>query len=335
MFWLQRLGLPRISKQGFRVVSPVQVNHNPTRTIRPQRNDSATMTSTHSQPFTAATTTRTLPTMMLLLMIILVNLQVLTVFGMAWTSPSSSSSSSTPRHNRSSSTTRLQMNFLSDIGDALTGGKLVRQEAPPKYGQPLGTLSDDVLTLAIQERILTLTGEDFDVYEIDSDNNNAESQYIRVRGAMLSLTQDKMRIIDSMTNEVLAGLERKFVALVPTYEIYRGNFNEKIGWLEKATIALTETFEFHVEGGFGPFKPPAAYKLEGDFLERRFVMKNEKGEAVAKITEDRLLEFDNMNHYAIRIAPNMDPALVIACCCAIDEELEEEHQKRREHQAKR
>ena len=235
------------------------------------------------------------------------------------------------RHHHHHVVAPLQMNnFFSDIGDVLTGGKLEPQSGSPPYGQSLGSLSDDMTTFAVQERLLTLTGEDFDVYSVDTNNDNAETPFCNVKGAMLSPLQPKMRIVDSSTNEVLAGLERKFVALTPTYDIYRGDFQEKIGWLEKATIALTETFEFHVEGGFGVFKPPAAYKLEGDFLERRFVMKNDEGQCVAKISEDRIVEFDNMNHYSLRVAPKMDAALVVACCCAIDEELEEEHQKRRE-----
>jgi uncharacterized protein YxjI len=61
-------------------------------------------------------------------------------------------------------------------------------------------------------------------------------------------------------------------------------------------------------------------------------MKNDKGQVVAKISQDQIIEFDAFNHYQIRIAPGMDPVLVIACCCAIDEEFDEEHKKRKEEQ---
>jgi uncharacterized protein YxjI len=129
----------------------------------------------------------------------------------------------------------------------------------------------------------------------------------------------------------VATLDKKIVALTPTFDMYNQN-NEKIGWLEKAQIALTDTFLFHVEGegGFGPFKPPPAYKLEGDFLDRRFVMKNEQNEVVAKVTMDQLIEFDAFNHYQVQVAEGMDPVLVVACACAIDEEFDEEHKKRKE-----
>jgi uncharacterized protein YxjI len=113
--------------------------------------------------------------------------------------------------------------------------------------------------------------------------------------------KDKMRVF--IKGQHVATLDRKLLAITPTYDILRGDDGEKIGWIEKATIALTDTFEFHAECAphFGPIKPPAAYKLEGDFLDRRFVMKSDKGETVAKITMDRLIEFDAFDHYQVRI----------------------------------
>jgi uncharacterized protein YxjI len=215
------------------------------------------------------------------------------------------------------------MNVLSDIGDLLSGGKLVAQTGPLPYGDPLGGSSPERRTLAIQERAISFTGEDFDVYDVENDET-----FCRVRGAMMHLPgKDKMRI--KSDGSVLATLDRKLLAMTPTYDILRGDSGEKIGFIEKAKIALTDTFEFHAEtsGGFGPFKPPAAYKLEGDFSDRRFVMKNDKGEVVAKVTKDQLIEFDQFNHYQVQIAPGMDPILVVACACAIDEEFDEEHKK--------
>jgi uncharacterized protein YxjI len=243
--------------------------------------------------------------------------------------------STTQRPLSFSTRSALQMNVLSDIGDFLTGGKLTPQTKPPVYGNPLDDddeilTNNEVKTLAVQERAISFTGEDFDVWDVDGNR-----QYCTVRGAMLHLPgKDKMRIKKAGSGNAVAVLDRKLVALTPTYDIYRGDGQEKIGFLEKATIALTDTFEFHAQngGGFGPFKPPAAYKLEGDFLDRRFVMKNDKGEVVAKITQDQLIEFDQFNHYQIRIASGMDPMLVVACACAIDEEFDEEHKKRKEQQ---
>lgn len=226
-------------------------------------------------------------------------------------------------------TTSRAMNIFSDIGDMLSGGKLVAQESLP-YGQAFddNISPNQQRTFAVQERLLSFTGEDFDVYDLDQN-----APYCRVRGAMLHLPgKDKMRIKSAVGGRSMVVLDRKMVAFTPTYDLYRSDGGEKIGWIEKAGIALTDTFDVHFEatrGGFGPFQNPPDYKLEGDFLDRRFVMKNIKGEVVAKVTMDRLIEFDEFDHYQIVVAPGMDPALVVACACAIDEELEEEHKERK------
>lgn len=214
-----------------------------------------------------------------------------------------------------------------------TGGSLVDQTGVDLvYGKPLGELSNDRRTLAIQERAISFTGEDFDIHDLD-----VNAPYCSIRGAMLHLPgKDKMRVSSRRDGQVLATLDRKLLAMTPTYDIYRGDSGEKIGWLEKVGVAFTDTFEFHgeKEGGFGPFRPPAAYKLEGGFLDRRFVMKNVKGDVVAKVTKDQIIEFDQFNHYQIELAPGMDPILVVACACAIDEEFDEEHKKKKEQEGR-
>ena len=139
----------------------------------------------------------------------------------------------------------LRMNVLSDIGDFLSGGKLVEQTEPLPYGDSLGETSTDRKTLAIQERAISFTGEDFDVFDIDNNEN-----FCRVRGAMLHLPgKDKMRI--KRDGQVVATLDRKLMAMTPTYDILRGDSGEKIGWIEKAKIALTDTFEFHSQAKGG------------------------------------------------------------------------------------
>ena len=223
------------------------------------------------------------------------------------------------------------MNILSDIGDALSGGKLVAQSGDLPYGEPLEgggpSPPNEARTYAIAERPISFTGEDFDVRDVGTGDSA-----FRVRGAMLHLPgKDKLRLIKAGSGEVRAEMDRKLVAMTPTYDIYRGNGQEKIGWIEKAVVALTDTFEVHLEGkgGFGPFKPPAAYRVEGDFVDRNFAMKNDRGEVVAKFSKDGWIQFDAFNHYQVQVAPGMDAGLVVACACAIDEEFDEEHRERK------
>ena len=234
-------------------------------------------------------------------------------------------------------TVSLNMNVFSDIGDMLTGGKLVPQTEPLPYGMPLLTTtagSNDVSqtirtrTFAIQERLLTWTGEDFDVQDIDQNK-----PFVRVKGALLHLPgKDKMRILDCAAsdgnNKVLATMERKLLALKPTYQIYRGDGTENIGWMEKAALGFKDTFDFHVQSQQqGLFKPPAAYKIVGELWDRNFVVKNAAGQVVAKVSKDRLVEFDAYDHYQVQVAAGMDPVIVIAFACAIDEEFDREHEE--------
>ena len=230
-------------------------------------------------------------------------------------------------------TTRLY-NLLDDIGDMIGMGSttLVAQAGLP-YNAPFCqdlSCREDVRTFAVQERLLSFTGEDFDIHEAFTG-----APFVRVRGAMLHLPgKDKMRMVDARDGRHLLELDRKLIAATPTYDIYRGNGEEKIGWIEKKLIAMTDTFDVYMEGkgGFGVtglFKPPPSYRITGDFLDRNFVMRNDQNEVVARVSEDWIVEFDAFNHYQVQVAPGMDALLVLACLCAIDEEFDEEHKAKK------
>lgn len=236
-------------------------------------------------------------------------------------------------------TTRLY-NLLDDIGDMMGMGSsttMVAQSSLPYHAPFCNDLScaSEVRTFAVQERLLSFTGEDFDIHEAFTN-----TPFVRVRGAMLHLPgKDKMRMFDSTDGRQLLELDRKLIAATPTYDIYRsgGQGQEKIGWIEKKLIAATDTFDVFMEGkgGFGVtglFKPPPAYRITGDFLDRNFVMRNEAGEAVARVSEDWVVEFDAFNHYQVQVAPGMDALLVLACLCAIDEEFDEEHKAKKQQE---
>jgi len=122
---------------------------------------------------------------------------------------------------------------------------------------------------------ITFTGEDFDVLDI----SDAQTDFVRVRGAMLHLPgKDKMRISSSSTGQTYVTMDRVLIAATPSYDLYRHNDDgsiQKIGWIEKKLISLMDTFDVYMEGrgGFGVtglFKPTPAYRIEGDFLERNF-----------------------------------------------------------------
>jgi len=222
-----------------------------------------------------------------------------------------------------STSSPLRMNFFDNIGDILQGGKLEPQRSLP-YGSGLcastSCSSAGVRTFAVRERPISFTGEDFDIAEVTDAGlgGMGAKEYARVRGAMMHLPgKDKMRMVSSQTGDEVCVLDRKLVAATPTYDIYRGgNGAEKIGWIEKKLVALTDTFDVYMEGkgGFGLtgiFKPPPAYRITGDFVDRAFVMKNDKDEAVARVKMDGLVQFDEWNHYQVQVAQGMDAQLVV------------------------
>lgn len=234
--------------------------------------------------------------------------------------------------NSSRQSTTQRNNFFTDIGDMLTGGKLATHEKLP-FLPPLcnvNSISNEIRSFVVKERLISFTGEDFDVYDKEG------KPFVRVRGAMMHLPgKDKMRLrsIRGCDQEVCV-LDRVLMAVTPSYDIYRGGLGaEKVAWIEKEVVALTDTFDVYLaaNGGIGPFKPPPIYKVSGDFIDRNFVIKNQKGDIVAKVQKDGLIQFDEFNHYQVQVAPGMDAILVIGCICAIDEEFDNEHKKKRQN----
>ena len=180
---------------------------------------------------------------------------------------------------RSSSSSELHMNLFDMLG---VGNKLDSIDPSSLPIDPLcasDSIGDDVRCFAVAERLFSFTGEDFDIYE-------GGVSFARVRGAMLHLPgKDKMRVVSSSLSSEIAVLDRVLLAMSPSYDIYNGS-SEKVGWLEKDKIALTDSFSLYKEGaGIGPFKSPPAYRISGDFIDRNFVMKTEEGKVVARISK--------------------------------------------------
>ena len=201
----------------------------------------------------------------------------------------------------------------------VSGGPLVPQ-TELAHGEPLGgagSLTEDVKYLAVKERDLFITQK--------MDVQGTDGPYCTIKGIELLFAGiDHMRFY----------VGKKEVCKIHNtpktrgYNVYRGNSDEKVGWVEKVgnkkygfycetTTASNEPSETTLLASTKP-----AYTLSGDFINRRFVMKNKKGENVAKIKK-QLIAFPAFDHYTVSIAPGMDPILVLACLYVIDEEIEE------------
>merc|ERR1719221_1338807 len=84
-------------------------------------------------------------------------------------------------------------------------------------------------------------------------------------------------------------------------------------------IALSETFEFYLEGdSSGP-----VLKAEGSFSERKYTFKSREGAVVASVGRG-YFQTDNENKYHVLVGPQVDASLVLAMSVAIDEVHDEE-----------
>ena len=127
----------------------------------------------------------------------------------AWVPTSSAGRSSRSQQpTRNPSTTSLHQSWL----DALTGNRDGLQpvsELP--YGDPILPTAGETTTIAIAERGISFTGEDFDVVTVPSN-----SPLCRVRGALLHLPgKDQMRLMNVATGQECAKLDRKLVSITP------------------------------------------------------------------------------------------------------------------------
>lgn len=213
--------------------------------------------------------------------------------------------------------------MASVVGDLMTGGLLIKQTPPFVYGNPLAgdeSLPDKIKPLAVQERSLIFT-ERFCVQDF-------QEPYCEIKGGKLLICgKGKMQMY--LKDEMVATIIKKTNQTDNTtyYDVVRGDSEDKIGHIKKTMYSEGDDFYFQfiaTTGSPEDTETPSevAYQLEGDFLARRFVMKNMKKECVAKVTK-RLIAFAAFDHYVIRIAVGMDPMLVLACMVVIDDVLDE------------
>ena len=215
--------------------------------------------------------------------------------------------------------------ILSNVGDLLTGGLLITQTKPFVYGAPLGgekSLEPKIKALAVAERSLMFS-ESFQVQDMDE-------AYCEVKGRKMHIVTTPMLHVYRKDEWVATLATKENKDSSKYYEVLRGETKDKIGWIEKVMAANGKDYSFQFYAGTkdpdSDVRPPVVYELQGDFLSRRFVMRNTCGEAVAKVTK-QLIAFAAFDHYVVRIAAGMDPILVIACTLAIDEELDEQLKK--------
>jgi uncharacterized protein YxjI len=153
----------------------------------------------------------------------------------------------------------------------------------------------------IRERFFGL-GDDFDVL----DEHGAT--VLHVDGKVLSV-RNKVVIQDPSGAEV-ATVHRHLVALRPTYEIRIGG--EKAAEVRKKLFTpFGERFTIDVPG-------PDDLEIRGDLFDHEYTI-NRGDREVAAVSKRWLSMRDT---YAVQVAPDQDPVLVIASVLALDLTLE-------------
>ena len=179
------------------------------------------------------------------------------------------------------------------------------------YGKPLDTINTEEETfLAVQERGLSFRGEDHDVW-----SPTAQEPRYWVRGGCELSDRSSSRIGQSRRlwilnnkSQCLASVQKVHPALVPTYDLFRGDGPRKVGWMSKKPLTLfSETFEVFAEddrtGLFESGSP--IYTLRGDFgPSYSYTMHEaETDQVVARVRKNGWVRFDAFNHYQIAVRP--------------------------------
>jgi uncharacterized protein YxjI len=166
----------------------------------------------------------------------------------------------------------------------------------------------------IRERFFAI-GDDFDVLDEHG------TKLYRVDGRVLTL-RNKVIIEDPSGDEV-ATVHRHLVALRPTYEIRIGG--EKAAEVRKKLFTpFRDKFTIDVPG-------PDDLEMKGDLLDHEYRIEL-GGEEVAEVSKRWLTIRDT---YAVKIAPGVEPLLIIGSVLALDLALERDEEKEEKEEKER
>ena len=144
----------------------------------------------------------------------------------------------------------------------------------------------------------------------------------QVDGKVLTL-RDRLVIRDTAGNEV-AGVQRRLIALRPTYEIEIGG--ERAAQVRKHFFTpFRDRYTIDIPG-------PDDLEMSGNLFDHEFTIK--QGGAVVPTASKRW--FSIRDTYGVEIADGIDPTLILASVLALDLAQDREHQaEAREEQNER
>ncbi len=135
-----------------------------------------------------------------------------------------------------------------------------------------------------------------------------------VDGKLISLGR-RLEIKDPSRRNVLAVIQQRLVALLPTYEIHlpdRVNVT-----ISKRISLLTDRLKIDVPG-------PGDLDVHGDFFHHEYTI-SRHGQEIARVSKRWVSLVDS---YGVEVDEGEDALLILACAVVIDELLDE---RREEH----
>ena len=154
--------------------------------------------------------------------------------------------------------------------------------------------------------------EKFFRFDEDSEITDESGKTIlKVDGKVLTL-RDRLVLRDAAGNEV-GGVQRKLIALRPTYEIELGG--ERAAQVRKHFFTpFGDHYTIDIPG-------PDDLEMSGNILDHEFTIK-QGGDIVATASKRW---FSIRDAYGVEIAEGVDPTLILASILALDLAQEREH----------
>ncbi|GMI27963.1 hypothetical protein TeGR_g9629 [Tetraparma gracilis] len=198
---------------------------------------------------------------------------------------------------------------------------------PPSPSSLVPTTASDTI-LRINERLLSISGEDFIVRSPDGKPQYEVTGSNKVPFGVGGLVLDKLELRSCSPSALVCSVERRLLAAATAYDIYvKGSCVAKI---ERDVISLTPSYKFFYEADRNGVP---AYRASGNFGGFSFSVaarhSDNKLKPCANIGRD-IFELSNQaDGYTLVAAPGCDPAALVALCVVIDEDRDEADARKR------
>ena len=208
----------------------------------------------------------------------------------------------------------VRMNIFGDLFDD-------KLKAQKPYERPLlrSLVRDSAQVYALQEKMLSFSGEDFEVKDISGE------RVMKIDGGNINLggwVLDKLAFRDAQGSK-FCSVERRAIAASTCYDIYSADGKDLLAKVEREWLSATPKYKFYYEGDLNPF---ADFEAEGSFSDRAYTFKAGM-DTIARVKRAPEI-FRDVDGYTVEVAAGVDAAAILAVAVIIDEDHDEEDARR-------